>query len=102
MDGYTLFGEPGQAIEAIDEFLAEIDAREQAGHNEGVVNTPRMTGREVEVLRLIAKGATNREIADDLVISMRTVERHITHIYGKIGARGKADATAFALRHSLV
>ena len=46
-------------------------------------------------------GATNREIADTLVISARTVERHITHIYSKIGARGKADATAFALRHSL-
>ena len=102
MDGYTLFGESGQAIGAIDEFLADIDAREQGGHNEGVVNAPRMTEREVEVLRLIAKGATNREIADDLVISMRTVERHITHIYGKIGARGKADATTYALRHSLV
>jgi pimeloyl-ACP methyl ester carboxylesterase/DNA-binding CsgD family transcriptional regulator len=102
MDGYTLFGEPGQAMEAIDEFLADIDARTQASHNEGVVDAPRMTEREVEVLRLIASGATNREIADNLAISVRTVERHITHIYGKIGARGKADATTYALRHSIV
>jgi pimeloyl-ACP methyl ester carboxylesterase/DNA-binding CsgD family transcriptional regulator len=101
MDGFTLFGEPGQAIEAIDEFLGDIEARAQAGHNEGAGNVPRMTEREVEVLRLIAGGATNREIAEKLVISGRTVERHITHIYGKIGARGKADATAFALKHSI-
>ena len=60
-----------------------------------------LTEREVEVLKLLARGASNREIADNLVISMRTVERHITHIYGKIGARGKADATAFALKHSI-
>ncbi len=102
MNGYTLFGEPGQAIEAIDDFLTHIEARTQDSPNESVTPDAHMTEREVEVLRLIASGATNREIADDLVISVRTVERHITHIYGKIGARGKADATTYALRHSLV
>jgi DNA-binding NarL/FixJ family response regulator len=56
---------------------------------------------KVEVLRLIAGGKSNREIADELVLSVRTVERHITNIYAKIDARGKADATAYALRHSL-
>jgi DNA-binding NarL/FixJ family response regulator len=50
---------------------------------------------------LIATGHSNREIADDLVLSVRTVERHITNLYGKIGARGKADATAYALKHNL-
>jgi DNA-binding NarL/FixJ family response regulator len=52
-------------------------------------------------LRLLAGGRSNREVAADLVLSVRTVERHITNIYAKIGARGKADATAYALRHSL-
>ena len=60
-----------------------------------------LTGREVEILRLIAAGRTNAEISRELVLSMRTVARHITNIYGKIGARGKADATAYAIRHHL-
>jgi DNA-binding NarL/FixJ family response regulator len=60
-----------------------------------------LTEREVEVLRLIAAGRSNREIAAELVVSVRTVERHITNLYGKIDARGKADATAYALRHGL-
>ncbi len=60
-----------------------------------------LTEREAEVLRLIAAGQSNREIGQSLVLSVRTVERHITNIYAKIGARGKADATAYALRHSL-
>jgi ATP/maltotriose-dependent transcriptional regulator MalT len=61
-----------------------------------------LSEREVDVLRLIAGGSSNREIASDLVISVRTVERHITNIYGKIGARGKADATSYALKQSLL
>lgn len=60
-----------------------------------------LTEREVEVLPLIAAGRSNREIADELVLSVRTVERHITNLYGKIDARGKADATAYALGHGL-
>jgi DNA-binding NarL/FixJ family response regulator len=51
------------------------------------------------VLRLIAAGKSNQQIADALVLSLRTVERHITNLYAKIGAHGKADATAYALRH---
>jgi DNA-binding NarL/FixJ family response regulator len=51
----------------------------------------------VEVLRLIAQGKTNHEIAQELVLSERTVQRHIADIYLKIGARNRADATAFAL-----
>ena len=60
-----------------------------------------LTAREIEVLRLIADGRTNLEISRELVLSLRTVARHITNIYGKIGARGKADATAYAIRHGL-
>jgi len=56
-----------------------------------------MTRREVEILDLIAAGCSNREIADTLVLSVRTVERHITNVYTKIGARNRADATCYAL-----
>ncbi len=49
--------------------------------------------REVQVLRLVAGGRTNNEVAAELVLSIRTVERHIRNIDAKIGARGRADAT---------
>jgi DNA-binding CsgD family transcriptional regulator len=61
-----------------------------------------LTDREAEVLRLIAAGRTNREISAALVLSVRTVARHITNIYAKIDARNKAEATAYAIRHGLV
>jgi DNA-binding CsgD family transcriptional regulator len=60
-----------------------------------------LTRREADVLHLLAEGKSNREISDELVLSLRTVERHITNLYGKIHARGRADATAYALSHGL-
>ena len=50
---------------------------------------------------MLASGRTTAEIARDLVIEVATVDRHITHIYQKIGRRGRAAATAFALEHGL-
>jgi DNA-binding NarL/FixJ family response regulator len=60
-----------------------------------------LTPREIEVLRLIVAGHSNKEIGATLVISVPTVERHITHIYEKIGASSRAEATAYALRQGL-
>jgi DNA-binding NarL/FixJ family response regulator len=56
-----------------------------------------LTERQVQVLRLLATGKTNREIADELVLSERTVEHHLASIYAKIGARNRAEAMAFTL-----
>ena len=61
-----------------------------------------MTAREAEVLLLVADGRSNREIAARLVVSVRTVERHLTNLYGKAGVRGRAEATAFAFRTGVV
>jgi len=61
----------------------------------------RLTPREVEVLRLIAVGRTNQEIAVELVLSVFTVQRHVANIYTKIGAAGRAAAIAYAHRHGL-
>jgi DNA-binding CsgD family transcriptional regulator len=61
-----------------------------------------LTARDLEVLRQVARGQSNKEIAAELVLSVRTIERHITNLYAKIDARGKADATAYAIRHGLV
>jgi len=61
-----------------------------------------LTPRETQVLRLVASGKTNNEVAEELVLSIRTVERHIGNIYSKIGARGRADATVFALKQGVL
>ena len=74
----------------------------RAGAGQSSMLSPILTPREVEVLRLIAAGRTSKEIAAELVISVSTVDRHTTHIYTKIGARRRADATAFAVAHGLL
>jgi class 3 adenylate cyclase/DNA-binding CsgD family transcriptional regulator len=61
-----------------------------------------LTPREADVLRLLANGYANREIAEEMVVSVRTVENHIAQIYGKIGASGRAEVVAYALRHKLI
>jgi pSer/pThr/pTyr-binding forkhead associated (FHA) protein len=78
-----------------------LEGRETLRRSAKVQLPDGLTPRESEVLRLIAAGGTNREIARDLVLSERTVARHITNIYTKIGAHGKAEATAYALKHRL-
>jgi Ser/Thr protein kinase RdoA (MazF antagonist) len=60
-----------------------------------------LTARELDVLRLIVEGCTNDEIADRLVISVRTVERLITALYAKTGSRGRADTAVWAVRNGL-
>jgi DNA-binding NarL/FixJ family response regulator len=91
--------------------VADVMARFVSGRELGRLPPPpagqtkqranrRLTPRETEVLALIACGRTNSEIARELVLSVRTVERHIENIYAKIGATGKAAraiATAYAL-----
>jgi HD-GYP domain-containing protein (c-di-GMP phosphodiesterase class II) len=61
-----------------------------------------LTDREVEVLRLLASGQSNRQIAKELVISPRTAEHHVQHIYAKIGGSTRAAAALFAMEHGLV
>jgi DNA-binding NarL/FixJ family response regulator len=53
------------------------------------------------VLRQVADGATNKEIAASLGVAVSTIERHLVNLYTKIGARGRADAIAYAVRHGL-
>ena len=61
-----------------------------------------VTEREVEVLREVAAGQTNREIAQKLVISEKTVERHLSNIFTKLGVSNRAGATAYAYDHHLI
>lgn len=61
-----------------------------------------LTGRELQVLRLLARGLSNRQIAEELVISGKTVSNHVEHIYTKIGVSNRALASLFAARHGLM
>jgi HD-GYP domain-containing protein (c-di-GMP phosphodiesterase class II) len=61
-----------------------------------------LTDREIEVLRLSARGLSNRQIAMELVISERTVGHHLAHVYDKTGRRTRAGAAVFAMEHDLL
>ena len=61
-----------------------------------------LSPRELEVLRLVATGATNRAIAEKLVLSERTVDRHVSNIFSKLGVSSRAAATAYAFDRQLV
>ena len=61
-----------------------------------------LTQRELQVLRLVAGGATNRSIAAELVLSERTIDRHVSNIFAKLLVSSRAAATAYAYEHDLV
>jgi DNA-binding CsgD family transcriptional regulator len=61
-----------------------------------------LTARELQLLRLVAAGQTNRSIAAELFLSERTVERHVSNILAKLGVSSRAAATAYAYRHQLI
>jgi DNA-binding CsgD family transcriptional regulator len=61
-----------------------------------------LTTREIEVLRLLARGLSNKQIAQRLVISPKTAGNHVEHVYTKIGASNRASASLFAVQHGLL
>jgi DNA-binding CsgD family transcriptional regulator len=85
----------GAAVEAV---------LETAGHRarKRVEGPSGLTAREVEVLRLLARGLSNKEIAARLVISPKTAGKHVEHIYLKIEASSRAAASLFAVQHGLL
>jgi LuxR family maltose regulon positive regulatory protein len=61
-----------------------------------------LTDRELEVLRLLAAGSRNREIADQLVVTLDTVKKHLSHIFDKLGATNRTQALAHARQLGLI
>ena len=80
---------------AVDEALAATAGEDRGEDVHG------LTRREVEVVRLLVAGHSNREIGDVLSISERTVEHHAAHIFGKFGVSSRSAAVAHAIRHGL-
>ena len=78
-----------------------LNGTKALGHPPRVIYPNRLTGREVEVLQLTASGKSSREIGEELVLSVRTVERHIANIYLKTDTHGRAKVTAYALHQGL-
>jgi DNA-binding CsgD family transcriptional regulator len=85
--------------EAAREALAALGA---APGPDGARDTHGLTARELQVLRLVADGRTNRAIADELVLSERTIDRHVSNILAKLRVASRAAATAYAYEHHLL
>jgi pimeloyl-ACP methyl ester carboxylesterase/DNA-binding CsgD family transcriptional regulator len=106
----VLLGEaPGEVVTLLMDFFCDgiepAGARSAAGAavaggRAGLASNG-LSPRELEVLQLVAAGESNSQIARRLGLSTHTVERHVANLYRKIGARGRADATAYALRNGL-
>jgi ATP/maltotriose-dependent transcriptional regulator MalT len=76
--------------------LERLDRRDAASKRHG------LTARELQVLRMVAAGKTNHAIATDLVLAEKTIDRHVTNIYTKLGVSSRAAATAYAYQHRLI
>jgi len=99
-----------QAIRAVAAGRTHLDPAIQQRLIDAVVDAPTsprtvpddLTTREIEVLKLIAAGLSNSEIAAALVVSGATVKTHVNHIFQKTGARDRAQAVRYAYQHGLV
>ncbi len=92
-------GEPFIYPPAVRAIVRDYLERVAAGE---VVDSDPLTPRETEVVKLIAEGQTNREIAQELVISEKTVERHRANLLAKLGMRDRVELTRYAIRRGLV
>jgi DNA-binding NarL/FixJ family response regulator len=76
-----------------------------AGHPAATTKRVRPAGlseREIEVLSLLAKGMTNKQLAQSLSVAPATIDHHVRHIYNKIGCSTRLAATMFAMEHRLI
>jgi ATP/maltotriose-dependent transcriptional regulator MalT len=89
------------AARLFEQIGARLDARGVLGDHKPELPAG-LTEREAEVLRLVASGLTNNEIATALFLSAKTVSRHVSNIFTKIGVSSRSRATAFAIEHHLV
>jgi DNA-binding CsgD family transcriptional regulator len=99
--GETMYGDGTTIVDAIEGFLATLPINGQAATKSPPSSPSDLSERELSVLRLIATGRSNQQIADELVISVNTVIRHVSNIFAKTGAANRAQATAYAKDHGI-
>ncbi|MCB2178045.1 MAG: LuxR C-terminal-related transcriptional regulator [Actinomycetales bacterium] len=100
-DEHSAQGELQTALSEFDALGAGPDRRHVAALLAADEHPGRLTAREVEVLRLVATGMSNSEIADTLTLSQKTVARHLSNIFTKLDVTSRTAAAAFAYRHDL-
>jgi NarL family two-component system response regulator LiaR len=90
-------------IPAIEDFLTALTLSDaaKAPNSSGDAAQDRLSSREIEVLRLLAAGRSNQQIADELVISLNTVRRHVSNVFDKTGVANRAQAAIYARDHGL-
>lgn len=98
----SLSGSPLQAIFLASHWVKQLETLEQPQISKKTVYPAGLTQREVEILQLVATGATNQQIAKVLHISVRTVNTHITNILNKTGLENRTAASTFAVQNKLV
>jgi DNA-binding CsgD family transcriptional regulator len=91
-----------QSAADIEEVLAAARSRPETAKPLNLARRTGLTAREVEVLRLVAQGHSNQQIANLLFISVPTVKSHLTSILGKLGLPSRSAATAYAHTHGLL
>ena len=89
---------PSMASKLLNEFATMVKRRDERAQVPG----PRLTERELEVLKLVAQGLTNREIADQLYISENTVKNHVRNILEKLHLHSRMEAVVYAVREKLL
>jgi DNA-binding CsgD family transcriptional regulator len=99
--GGNPIGTGAEAVAAIERFLADLAPTSEETPRKGGARAAGLSAREVEVLRLIAAGKSNPQIAEALVISLNTVQRHVSNILAKTGAANRTEAAAYAHRNGL-
>jgi DNA-binding NarL/FixJ family response regulator len=83
----------------IDEMIKGLAPRAESSQREAIADG--LSSREIEVLRLVAAGRSNQQIADELVISLNTVRRHVSNVFDKTGVANRTEASVYARDHGI-
>lgn len=92
-------GESAMAPSIVRKLVHRVSGR-KAAHGDDEIEA--LTGREMEVLKLLAQGMTNKQMADALVISDRTVQTHLSNIFAKLGVNSRTEAILMAMKRNLL
>jgi DNA-binding NarL/FixJ family response regulator len=95
--GSTFYGDADEVVSAVQNLVAESCPPPALAYTDG----RSLSQRELQVLRLLADGKSNQQIAGELVISVNTANRHVSNVYAKTGAANRAEAVSYAYRHGL-